>query len=157
MQLRRAFISWFPHSRQLGLSSTISISKRTMSTKSIAVLDENELKDGQMYAQLLFCPHSRDVTDCKPNIIQEGGCVWGRKGPPITFGGPSSCNECILHALRCSSRERCPDFRWKNRLASAYKFPSVLFCLLSFAVHGTEVILLLHRFQFSIELVNSLL
>ena len=127
MQLRRAFVSWFPLPRQLGLNPTTSITNRTMSTKTVAVLDENELKDGQMYAQVLFCPHSRDVTDCKPNIIQEGGWVRGRKSSPFTFGGPGSCNECILHPLRGSSRERRPDFRWKDRLASTYNFPSAIF------------------------------
>lgn len=68
MQLRRAFISWFPLPQRLGLSSTFSFPNRAMSTKTVAVLNENELKDGQMYAQLLFCLHSRDhdVTDCNP-------------------------------------------------------------------------------------------
>lgn len=108
-----------------------------MSSQSIAVIDDSELKDGEMCVSHCGPPVLVSLTDLRE--WQEGGFVRRWKGTAFASRRPSTCNECILYPLRSTPGQRSSDSGRKGGVVSLTIY---LLGTLAYGIqaHGTEVV-----------------
>lgn len=98
------------------LSALRNFNNRRMSSQSIAVIDDSELKDGEMCVS--YCGPSVLISLTDLGEWQEGGFVWRWKGTAFASRRPSTCNECILYSLRSTPGQRSSDSGRKGGVVS---------------------------------------
>lgn len=99
---------------RLSFSTTL----RAMSTQTIAVLDESELKDGQLWVVSSRETGSSALAD-RGSVCQEGSAVRRRQGVAVQARRHRARNVRVLHALRRPARQGCSYGRWTRGMVSA--------------------------------------